>query len=75
MKAYKQVKKNKGALGIDGMTVSELKRYLDENLAIIREQMRSRRYKPSPIRRVEIPRNLGVSKFIEIKSQYDKKIR
>ena len=36
MEAYKQVKRNKGAPGVDGMTVSELKGYLDENLEIIR---------------------------------------
>ena len=45
MEAYKQVKRNKGAPGVDGMTVSELKGYLDENLEIIREQIRSRKYK------------------------------
>ena len=45
MEAYKQVKRNKGAPGVDGMTVSELKGYLDENLEIIREQIRSRMYK------------------------------
>ena len=40
MKAYKQVKRNKGAPGIDGMTVNELKGYLDENIDAIREQIR-----------------------------------
>ena len=71
MEAYKQVKRNKGAPGIDGMTVSELKEYLDENLDRIREQIRTRKYKPSPVRRVEIPkdnggvRNLGVPTVID----------
>lgn len=71
IEAYKQVKRNKGAPGIDGMTVSELKEYLDGNLDTIREQIRTRKYKPSPVRRVEIPkdnggvRNLGVPTVID----------
>lgn len=39
MEAYKQVKRNKGAPGIDGMTINELKGYLDENIDTIREQI------------------------------------
>ena len=73
-KAYKQVKRNKGAPGVDGMTVSELKGYLDENLEIIREQIRSRKYKPSPVKRVEIPKVSifaffckGIKKYHQIK--------
>ena len=71
MEAYKQVKRNKGAPGIDGMTINELKGYLDENIDTIREQIRTRKYKPSPVRRVEIPksgggvRNLGVPTVID----------
>lgn len=71
MEAYKQVKRNKGAPGVDGMTIDELKVYLDENLEIIKEQIRTRKYKPSPVRRVEIPkenggvRNLGVPTVID----------
>ena len=59
MEAYKQVKRNKGAPGVDGMTIDELKEYLDENLEIIKEQIRTRKYKPSPVRRVEIPKENG----------------
>ena len=64
--AYLQVVRNKGAAGIDGMTVEELGPYLSENGENIREQLRTRKYKPQPVRRVEIPkpdggvRNLGV---------------
>ena len=71
MEAYKQVRRNKGAPGIDGMTVNELKVYLDENLDMIREQIRTRKYKPSPVRRVEIPkdnggvRNLGIPTVVD----------
>lgn len=71
MKAYKQVKRNKGAPGIDGMSVDGLKKYLDENLDMIREEIRNRKYRPSPVKRVEIPkdnggvRNLGIPTVID----------
>ena len=64
--AYLQVVRNKGAAGVDGMEYTELKDYLLENGETIREQLRTRKYKPQPVRRVEIPkpdggiRNLGV---------------
>ena len=69
--AYLQVVRNKGAAGIDGMTVGELGAYLSENGENIREQLRTRKYKPQPVRRVEIPkpdggiRNLGVPTVID----------
>ena len=69
--AYLQVVRNKGAAGIDGMTVEELGEYLSENGESIREQLRTRKYKPQPVRRVEIPkpeggtRNLGVPTVVD----------
>ena len=65
-RAYLQVVRNKGAEGVDGMKYTELKEHLEKNGDIIREQLRTRKYKPQPVRRVEIPkpdggvRNLGV---------------
>ena len=53
MKISMKHTRNKGAPGIDGMTVSELKGYLEENLDVIKEQIRTRKYKPSPVKRVE----------------------
>ena len=64
--AYLQVVRNKGAEGVDGMKYRELKEHLEKNGEIIKEQLRTRKYKPQPVRRVEIPkpdggvRNLGV---------------
>jgi len=64
--AYLQVVRNKGAEGVDGMKYTELREHLAKNGEIIREQLRTRKYKPQPVRRVEIPkpdggvRNLGV---------------
>ena len=69
--AYLQVVRNKGAAGVDGMTVEELGAYLSENGENIREQLRTRKYKPQPVKRVEIPkpdggtRNLGVPTVVD----------
>lgn len=53
-KALEKVKSKKGAGGIDGMTVEEAGGYLQENMETIRDKIRRRRYKPQPVRRVEI---------------------
>ena len=69
--AYLQVVRNKGAAGVDGMNVEELGDYLSENGESIKEQLRTRKYKPQPVRRVEIPkpdggvRNLGVPTVVD----------
>lgn len=65
-RAYLQVVRNKGAEGVDGVKYTELKEHLAKNGENIKEQLRARKYKPQPVRRVEIPkpdggvRNLGV---------------
>lgn len=62
--AYKRVCANKGAGGVDEVTVEELGDYIKENWARIRNQIRSREYKPQPVRRVKIPKpNGGVRKL------------
>lgn len=65
--AFKHVKKNKGAPGIDGITIEEYDQNLDEELNQLRHEVQSWSYKPTPVRRVEIPkpngkgtRNLGI---------------
>ena len=70
--AYKKVKANKGAGGIDGMKVDELLSYLREHQTEIVEQVRGGKYKPNLIRRVEIPkeekgkfRKLGVPTVVD----------
>lgn len=54
--AYKQVKANKGASGIDGMQVGDLLPYLREHRDEVALQIRDGRYKPGPVRRVLIPK-------------------
>ena len=69
--ALDKVKANKGAGGIDGITVDEIDQYLRENWVDIRDKIRKRKYKPKPVRRVEIPkpnggvRNLGIPTVVD----------
>lgn len=63
-RAYRRVYANKGAGGVDGVTVDELVDYLKENRRTILDQIRKREYRPQPVRRVEIPKpNGGVRKL------------
>lgn len=69
--ALDKVKANKGAGGIDGISVNEIDQYLKENWVDIRDKIRRRKYKPKPVRRVEIPkpnggvRNLGIPTVVD----------
>ena len=57
--AYRRVVRNGGAAGVDGMTVEDLKPYLQKEWPKIKEQLLGNRYKPQPVRRVEIPKPGG----------------
>lgn len=57
--AYRRVVGNRGSAGVDGMRVEELKPYLQEHWAQIREELLAGRYDPQPVRRVEIPKPGG----------------
>jgi len=53
------VRQNKGAPGIDGMTVDELPGYLKHHWPDIRAQLETGRYRPRPVKRVDIPKGDG----------------
>jgi len=59
---FRAVKRNKGAPGIDGVTVAEFERHLDKELPQLAEELRNWTYRPIPVKRVEIPKpgNKGV---------------
>jgi reverse transcriptase/maturase len=73
--AYKQVYKNKGASGVDGVTVEELGVYLFQHKEEIKEQIRNLKYKPSPVRRVEIPKENGKKRKLGIPTAVDRVIQ
>ena len=57
--AFKQVKKNKGKPGIDGVTLADFEARLDEELRQLQAELANWTYQPSPVRRVEIPKPGG----------------
>ena len=73
--AYKQVYKNKGTCGIDGIKVEELGIYMYEHKEKIKEQIRRLQYKPSPVRRVEIPKENGKMRKLGIPTVIDRLIQ
>lgn len=73
--AYKQVYKNKGASGIDGVTVEELFSYIREHQEEILWKIRNRKYKPQPVRRVYIPKENGKMRKLGIPSVIDRVIQ
>ena len=74
-KAYKQVYKNKGASGVDGVTVDELFAYIRKHQQEILWQIRNRKYKPQPVRRVLIPKENGKMRKLGIPSVIDRVIQ
>jgi group II intron reverse transcriptase/maturase len=73
--AYKRVKKNKGSHGVDGMTVEQLLPYLTEHGAELSENILTGKYKPKPVRRVEIPKADGGIRLLGIPTVVDRVIQ
>lgn len=74
-KAAKRVMANKGAPGVDGMTTTELPAWLEANWPQVREQLLSGTYKPSPVRKVEIPKPNGGTRALGIPTALDRFIQ
>ena len=74
-RAYKRVKANKGACGVDGMTIDEALPWLKEHRDELLESIRSGKYKPSPVRRVEIPKDNGGVRKLGIPTVIDRIIQ
>lgn len=73
--AYKQVYQNKGASGVDGITIDELFAYIEDNQAKIISNIRERKYRPLPVRRVYIPKENGKMRKLGIPSVIDRVIQ
>jgi len=75
LEALERVKSNKGAPGVDGMTVNELPNYLRKNWPTIQAQLLSGSYVPKPVRRVEIPKPTGGFRMLGIPCVLDRFIQ
>ena len=74
-KALTRVRANKGAPGVDGMTVHELRKYLKRHWPKIREQLLTGTYRPQPVKRVEIPKPDGGVRKLGIPTALDRFIQ
>ncbi len=75
MAAYSRVLSNKGAPGVDGMSVTALKGYLHEQWPRIKEELLAGRYHPQPVRKVEIPKPGGGTRMLGIPTVLDRLIQ
>lgn len=74
-KAMKRVRANKGAAGIDGMTVDKLQTYMQEHGEPLNQKILSGKYVPRPVRRVEIPKPNGGVRQLGIPTVVDRLIQ
>lgn len=74
-RAYKRVKANKGAPGVDGMTIEEALPWLKEHNQELTERIRKGHYTPSPVRRVKIPKPDGGIRKLGIPTVVDRIIQ
>jgi group II intron reverse transcriptase/maturase len=74
-KAYLQVFRNKGSAGVDGVSVNELKEYLQVHGDKLIEDILKRKYKPMPVKRVEIPKDNGKIRKLGIPTVVDRVIQ
>lgn len=75
LEAYKRVKCNKGSHGVDGLTTQDLRGYLIEHWAAIKEQLLQGTYKPKPVRQVDIPKPSGGVRTLGIPTVVDRLIQ
>ncbi|MBT9162483.1 MAG: Group II intron-encoded protein LtrA [Dehalococcoidia bacterium] len=73
--AWKRVKANKGAPGIDGMTIEDFPDHVRAHWSAVRQQIREGRYQPQAVRRVEIPKPGGGKRLLGIPTVMDRVIQ
>jgi len=73
--AYERVVKNEGAPGVDGLTVSEFKPWLQRHWARVRQDLLTGVYEPSSVRKVEIPKPQGGVRMLGIPTVLDRLIQ
>lgn len=70
--AFDKVKSAKGAPGMDGQTIVEFAAKEEENLTILAQELREKRYRPQPVKRVEIPKPDGGARKLGIPAIRDR---
>lgn len=75
LKALKRVESNKGASGVDGMPVGELRPFLNTHWVFIKSELLDGTYKPSAVKKVEIPKPNGGKRMLGIPTVLDRFIQ
>src|SRR4030042_6193761 len=75
LSAWKQVRANKGASGIDGISIEEFPEYARENWEGIKQSLLNGTYRPYPVKRVEIPKDSGGTRKLGIPTVMDRVIQ
>lgn len=74
-KAYAKVKSNKGAPGVDGITVDQLKGHMVKYFQPLKEKLKDGTYKPQPVKRVAIPKPDGSKRYLGIPTVLDRVVQ
>lgn len=73
--AFKEVKRNRGAAGIDQMTIKAFESKLDHHLEVLEQALKSKTYRPKPVRRVYIPKADGTQRPLGIPTVGDRVVQ
>src|SRR5690606_2549249 len=73
--AYKKVRKNKGAPGIDGITVDQLKGHMETYYQPLKRKLKEGTYEPQPVKRVDIPKPDGAKRYLGIPCVLDRVVQ
>lgn len=74
-RAWQQVRQNKGAAGIDGITLDQFKTWVKPQWSKLREQLLQGDYQPQPVKRVRIPKDDGSERLLGIPTVFDRVIQ
>lgn len=74
-KAYEKVKSNKGASGVDGITVYQLKSHMEKYFQPLKQKLLDGTYQPQPVKRVAIPKPDGSKRYLGIPCVLDRVVQ
>jgi RNA-directed DNA polymerase len=73
--AFREVKRNRGAAGVDGITIKDFESDLENNVRVLHEDLRAKTYKPLPVKRVYIPKADGPGRPLGIPTVRDRVVQ
>lgn len=74
-RAYEKVRKNKGAPGVDGITVYQLKAHMEKYYHPLKRKLKDGTYQPQPVKRVAIPKPDGTKRYLGIPCVLDRVVQ